>query len=255
MHRIPIAITALALSVPACNALGQDGDSAPTMETRRSLTPELRFENPADMDSAYLNPYIEVVTQGAPPISGLERSVIYFFSPDCPASHKLHDNIMHWGGTLPEGWRFMPVAIAGPGYTAPSLIGYAGRLEAMSGGRFAEDQYWHLLFDAAIHRGWNTDDIDGAVDMAVQAGANEGEIRRILDASRPAQATIDTAKLQLRYELDRTPMLVVADKWLTHPDLVGSNPLNLIQVANALVSLAIRGATDLRETEIYGESK
>ena len=110
----------------------------------------------------------------------------------------------------------------------------------MNGGGFMEQQYWHLLYDAALTQGWNLDDVEGAVEMAVKAGADEERIRGVLnDTPRPAQATIDTAKLVLRYELDRTPMLVIADQWLTHPDLVGNNPLNLMQVGNALVSLAI----------------
>lgn len=47
--------------------------------------------------------------------------------------------------------------------------------------------------------------------------------------------------LMVRYQVNRTPMFVVADRWITHPDLVGSNPKDVLQVLNALVSMEIQG--------------
>lgn len=248
------ALVASALLVSGICAAQEPPDRQ--SQFRRPLEPQLRFTDPSDMESAYLDPYIEIEPLGMPPVDGLERSVIYFFSPNCAGSQKLHDNIMHWGSTLPDGWRFMPLAVAGPGHTAPALVGFAGRIEAMNGGEFAEDRYWHLLYDAALTSGWSLEDVDGAVEMAVQAGANEQQLRRILyDTPRPAEATMDTARLVQRYELDRTPMLVVADQWITHPDLVGNNPLNLMQVGNALVSLAMSDVDDPHAHRENGDGK
>ena len=67
------------------------------------------------MQSAYLDPYIEVDPRGPAPIEGLEKTVIYFFSPDCSSSRKLHDNIVHWGARCLTTGVLCPWRLPDPG--------------------------------------------------------------------------------------------------------------------------------------------
>lgn len=207
--------------------------------------PEMRMEDPENPESAYLEPYIDVMPSHPVDIDGLERTVFFVFSPECKASWTIHRSVREWGQTLPEGWRFIEVPVAGPTATAPALVSFASRKAARENGeQFNEPEFWDLLYEAVQEQRIDMEDIEGTIDIAVRAGASEQKVREAIQSRETYDATVQAANVMRRYRVDRTPVLIVADSYLTHPDLVGANPLDVLRIGNVLISKAIEEVSE-----------
>jgi len=207
-----------------------------------------------DPETAYINPYVDVSRAYPVDIPNLSKSVIFLFSPECSASRSIHRETVQWGSTLPDGWRFIPLPVMGPGATAPGFVAFGARKAAAGGGMtFSEGLYWDLLYHEVQQNMLSMEDLRRTVAIAVEAGADEKAVWAAMQTPEVVNASINAAHVLSRYRIERVPVLVIGDRYATHPDLVGEDPINLYRVANALISRLIdqerRGAEHQPETK------
>lgn len=187
-----------------------------------------------------IEPFLRVLPMGPLDIDGLGTSVIMIFSTNCENSRQIHSRAAIWAQTLPEGWRFMPMHVVGPGYTAPGPVALAARAAAQAGaGEFWEHDYWEMMYEAVQSGELDMEDIAGAVRVASAAGVDDQALWDKLVGPDVIEASQTMGDVLIRYQPDRVPTFIVGDRYMTHPDLVGQNPLDALRVVNALVAKII----------------
>lgn len=219
--------------------------TGPGQESQPPHIPELKYEEADDLDSVYLEPFVALKSYGhEATFDDLNKTVVYVFSLDCQFSRTMHASIVNWGRTLPPDWKFVAVPV--PTQSNTSAIALAGIMEKSAGGQFREDDYWQLMYSRVQDGLMSPEDPESAFEVAVEAGANAQHLSSILGGQNEVvYNTLDRGWLPVRYQVDRTPTIIVGDRWLTHPDIAGDSITNLLRVANALVSLAINEETQM----------
>lgn len=204
---------------------------------------ELVVPDPDNIESAYRKPYTKVDPVGAPVISPerVGKTVMFFFSADCPVSRSVHQTIVDWGRTLPAGWRVAQVPYASGSDLAPAAVAYAARLHARDTGQaFHEAGYWRAAYSLAQDGHARLDRPDPMLEALRRAGYREVDgVRRTLGDPRVEESVLRAHQAFARYGIDRVPALVIGGKYLVHADHVGNNPVEMLRIANGLISQII----------------
>lgn len=192
-------------------------------------------------EASFIEPFVELPDEILEKHPGLAQQVILFFRPDCPFSPGVHDDLRIWASTLPDGWTFNAIPAVQPGETGLATVHFAARLAFRKGwaDSYSENRYWDSLYRRTAEGQINLRDALDVAESAVEAGINPPAIERALKETVIRDAALQGIELALDHNLTRVPVISVGGRFATHPDLVGTDPTNLLRVANALVSMVI----------------
>jgi hypothetical protein len=199
------------------------------------------FLDREDRDASFIEPFVELPGDLLQKHPSLSRQVILFFRPDCPFSPGVHEDLRVWAETLPEGWTFKAIPAVQRGETGLATVHFAARLAVSKGWTraYSETRYWDSLYSRAAAGEVNLRDVLDVAESAIDAGVDRSALRRALKETVIRDAALQGIELAFDHQLRRVPVISVGGRYATHPDLVGTDPTNLLRVVNALVSMRL----------------
>lgn len=166
------------------------------------------------------------------------KRVLEFFMFTCRFCMQSDEMFMEWGRTLPRSMTFEQVPVITNKNDFNVAMAYYAvkqsepqRLEAFK----------QALFRRAALAGISGNSTDSVLDALRESGASRARFLEAVASPTVREATERAARLSAEYQIEMTPTVVVAGKYLFHAGYTGGNYEMLIQLGNGLVSREIGG--------------
>lgn len=167
-----------------------------------------------------------------------KRRVLEFFMFTCGFCMQSDGMFTEWGRTLPKQMTFeqVPVVASKGDYNA-ALAYYAVKAAEP----FRLEAFKQALFRRMTLAAMSGISNEGIVEALKESGINRTRFLEAVAAPQAQAAAERAAALTQEYQIDMTPTVVVAGKYLFHAGFTGGNYEMLIQLGNGLVSREIGG--------------
>lgn len=176
-----------------------------------------------------------------------KQVVRFYFSFSCQYCKRVHNFIRTWGQSLPSGMRYIETPVIS---NTPSskMLAYAYEfVKANAKTDYYVEKYTTNIYKH-IHKIQNTDELSRLIKEAMDASKiNTDAFMKRLRTNEFLDYMKTINEQQIAYAIDRTPSIVIGNKYITHLEYVKGDTSKFIELINAVTNIHLMDGDNINE--------